>query len=353
MMSTLLKGTLMLLGAVATLLLAGGFPPAGAPAVYHGGAMLLAGLGVAALCLWGTWRLAKGQWARLVIGLTSAFLAAAGVMGAWSFGGEAWRLASYGGAMWFGAVGVGCLAAIGALFGGIFGFLAWRAMPRVLWLAALHLCTALVLAGAWVDMLYSETRPLSATVCDGAHTPQPLAIKNGSVEPGITHFEVERYEGGETYSLLRHEGGRWAPEGAPTRQGDVITYGRESWPVGSLKRVPRMPAPFLLIPGEPPRLLLQNEAPVKDYRATCSFTIRRGDREPEQREAALRVNEPVECEGWRFYLMNYRQLSPERMQVELLARRAPGRFLTLMGFIGIALCTACWCLKPGGKGGAA
>lgn len=342
-MSKLLKGTLMTLGAVAVLLLAGGFPPTGVPGVYHGGAMLLAGLVVFALCLWGTWRLAKGQLAQLLVGLLCVFLAGAGAVGLWLFGAEAWRLAGIRGPMWFGAVGVGCMAAIGALFAGIFGFLAWRLMHRGLWLAALHLSTALVLVGAGTDILYSQEQALSLPV-GSPGTPLPLG-SGGSLTLLVKNFEIERYEGSESYELMRHEGGRWVHLGTPQRQGEYIVYEGESWPINQLKRLAQMPRPFLLIPGQPPRLLLQGEAPVKAYHAYCQLTLRHGEQQ-ETQELTLRVNEPATCEGWRFYLMSYRPLRDGTMRVELLARRAPGGFLTLLGFIGIMLSTAGWCYRP-------
>lgn len=252
-------------------------------------------------------------------------------------------MAAIGGPMWFGAVGVGCMAAIGALFAGIFGFLAWRLMHRRLWLAALHLCTALVLVGAGADSLYSHEHALSLTV-GRAGEPLPLRA-GGSLTPLITGFEVEHYEGSESYELLRHEAGRWVHQGTPQRQGEKIVYEGEQWPVSSLRSISGIPRPFLLIPGQPPRLLLQGEAPVKDYRAACRLTLSRGEQQ-ETQEVTLRVNEPVSCEDWQLYLMSYRPLRDGSTRVELQARRAPGRFLTLLGFIGIALCTAGWCYRP-------
>ena len=168
----------------------------------------------------------------------------------------------------------------------------------------------------------------------------------------VEDFQVERYEGAESYSLLRHEGGRWLPVGTPERRGDVVTLGGESWPVSSLRRVAQMPQPFLLLPGEPPRLLVQHEAPVKDYRARCRWVIHRAGEADEERVESLRVNEPVACAGRLFYLMSYRPLGHGGVEVELLVRRAPGRFLMLLGLVGAVLCTACWSLgrrKPQGR----
>lgn len=338
--------TLMLLGAALVLLLAGGFPPVGAPAVYHGGAMLLVGVGVCACCLWGAGRLAAGAWASFVAGLACVFLAGAGAVGVWSFGGEALRLAGVGGAMWFGAVGVGCLAAIGALFVGIFGFIAWRVMQRRLWLAALHLCTSLALVGAAIDLLYSESIVINTLPRSEGPSAWHAETKGGArVELRCTGFELERYAGAVSYSLLRYEGGRWAHAGTPELRGDRLTLGEESWPVSSLRRVEGMPHPFLLLPDG--RLLLaQQDAPVKDYRAQCRFTISRPGQPAEEQAVTLRVNEPAECEGWLFYLMSYRPLSLDRTEVSLVARRAPGRFLTLLSLVGIALSAACWCFCP-------
>ena len=65
--------TLMVLGAAGLLLLAGGFPLVGEPAVYRSGLMLGLGIAAALLALWGGWRLAAGQRARYVCGLVSSF----------------------------------------------------------------------------------------------------------------------------------------------------------------------------------------------------------------------------------------------------------------------------------------
>lgn len=349
-----MKVTLMLLGAVGVLLFAGGFPPVGAPGVYHGGAMLLAGAAAGLLCFWGAWRLAAGQRVRLVAGLVCLFLAGAGVVGLWRFGGEAWRLAGMGGAMWFGAVGLGCMALIGLFFGAIFGFLARRIMTGALWLAALHVCVGVALVGAWVDLLGSESAVVKLEPGGAAAkaSEREVAGDGARVTLRVEDFQVERYEGAESYSLLRHEGGRWLPVGTPERRGDVVTLGGESWPVSSLRRVAQMPQPFLLLPGEPPRLLVQHEAPVKDYRARCRWVIHRAGEADEERVESLRVNEPVACAGRLFYLMSYRPLGHGGVEVELLVRRAPGRFLMLLGLVGAVLCTACWSLgrrEPQGR----
>lgn len=345
-MSQLLKITLMLLGAVVVLLFAGGFPPHGVPGIYHGGAMLLAGAATCVLCLWGAWRLAVGNRLRMVLGVLCAAWAGVGAIGVWQFGAETCRLAGIGGAMWFGAVGVGCLALIGGLFVVIFGFLAWRVMLRKLWLAALHLCTALALLGAGADWWGGESEILQLQVGASHEKKLPLGDHGAQLSVCVTDFNLTRYDGDESYGLLRHEDGHWALVGAPERRGDMIVWGEESWPVISLVRVAGMPQPFRLLPGKPPRLLMQYEAPVKDYRATCRFSVLREGKSGEVQEEVLRVNHPAVCEGRLFYLMSYRPLGHGGMQVDLLVRRAPGRFLVLLGLIGVVLSTACWCFCP-------
>ncbi len=85
-MSTLLKACLMALGAGCVLLFAGGFPQLGAPSLYHGGAMLLLGVLLAGLSLWGALRLAKGNVLRLCFGLFCSFLAVIGLVALLRYG---------------------------------------------------------------------------------------------------------------------------------------------------------------------------------------------------------------------------------------------------------------------------
>lgn len=345
-MSQLLKFTLVLLGAVVVLLFAGGFPPHGVPGIYHGGAMLLAGAATCVLCLWGAWRLAAGNRLRMVLGVLCAAWAGVGAIGVWQFGAETCRLAGIGGAMWFGAVGVGCLALIGGLFVIIFGFLAWRVMQRKLWLAALHLCTALALLGAGADWWGGESEILHLQVGKGYEKSIPLDAQGARLSVCVSSFDLTRYEGSESYRLMQHENGHWVPVGVPERRGDMLVLDSESWPVSSLTRVAGMPQPFMLLSGNPPRLLMQYDAPVKDYRAACHFSVLREGKPDEVQEEVLRVNHPAVCEGRLFYLMSYRPLGHGGMQADLLMRRAPGRFLVMLGLIGVVLSTACWCFCP-------
>lgn len=342
-MSRLLKTSLALLAAVTLLLLTGGFPPAGIPAVYHSEVMLLCGVGVCIICLWAAWRLAIGQRVRFIIGLGFAFFVCVGLIGAWQHGAKALQLASLGGAMWFGVVGMACLAIIGVLFGVIFGFFTLRLMQPKLWLAALHLSVALVIIGAWADLLGSESTMLRAAV-GGEAAALP---GDAGFSLHVTDFKIDRYDTDESYTLLHHEGGQWRPIGTPSREGDTLTLGSETWSLSALQRVPGVAQPAYIIPGTPPRLLLASEAPVRSYSATCRFTPTQPGA-PAQ-EHILRVNEPAAFAEHIFYLMSYTPRSYGGTEVMIQMRRAPGRRIALIGLLACIVCSAFWTFAPAPK----
>ena len=343
-MSGLLKSTLMLLGAACVLLLAGGFPLMGAPGVYQGGAALLVSAAVGVVSLWGAWRLSRGARVRLACGVVCLLLAAAGVAIALSFGKMAVSMATEtsGGWLWFGVLAVSCTALIGVLLSVIFGLLGGvKIMTRRLWLAGLHLCVPLLLLGAYIDFVWGESEQLSLPV--GQEKVVPPVGSHVGFRLKVEQFDVLRYDSAESYMLMRHEQGRWVPIGSPSRQGDEIVLGEERWPVSSLRR-DMSAQPFLMIPGFPPRVLVQQEAPVKEFRARCRLTVPRhgGD---EVSEALLRVNEPIFCEGRWLYLMNYVP-GREGVVVQVQLRRAPGRECALLGMLGIIVCSVGWCFCP-------
>lgn len=343
-MNALLKATAMTLGAGCVLLLAGGFPLAGAPGVYGCGLMLLLGWVVALLCLWGAWRLSAGARVRLICGLVSVFLACAGVVAVWDFGRAVVEFSGEGMgsvsavALWFGRLGLVSYALVGLMFAGIFGFFAVRLMHRRLWLVALHLCVPLLLLGAHIDYVAESVDTLRIPV-GGAAVQAP----HGGFSISIPDFEVSRYEDAAKYTLLRHEGGAWRPIAMVDRQGDELVVGGERYAISELHRAPDSEQRFLLLPGAPPRLLLEGLAPVQEYRARCRLTIN-GAQGQTTREELLRVNDPISCEGRLIYLMNYipATTSGSSTLVEVQVRRAPGRLPALLGMVGIILCTAGW-----------
>ncbi len=344
-MRTLLKGTLMLLGAGCTLLFAGAFPLLGAPSLYHGGAMLLLGLLVAALSLWGGLRLAKDNVVRLFCGLFCSFMAGIGLVTVLRYGGKALDYADIGGVMWFGALGMSCIAMVGVIFSAVFGFFARKLMLPILWLAGAHVACFVVLAGAYVDFC-TETRELTHLRADGQEVLGTYG--SGQLLPfqlRADDFDIDYYEGNESYSLMsfNHLTGQWQRLGAVVEQGDELVFGEERWSRENMQRAPGMPRPFLVAGGQ--RVILQDAPVVKEYRATCHVMTKHRGRD-EARNEILRVNEPIEVKGWQVTLMSHGQAADGTPQLVLQLRHAPGRFWTLTGIAGLILCTACWCWTP-------
>ncbi len=347
-MRTLLKATLMALGAGCTLLFAGGFPLLGAPAVYHGGAMLLLGMLVGLLSLWGGLRLAWGNVARLLFGLFCCFMAGIGIVTVLRYGGKALEYAGLGGIMWFGFIGMGCIATVGVIFTGIFGFFAKKLMSPRLWLAGVHVAALLVPLGAFVDY-GAEERTLVRQRADGRSTLSATA--RGQELPfrlRVDEFAIDYYEGGETYSLMDfdHSSARWKRLGAVEVQGSELVFGDERWPLEQMKRAPGMPRPFLLAGQK--RVILQDAPVVKAYRAKCHVMTRHRGRE-EARDEWLKVNEPLEVKGRQEPLMSHEQAADGSPRLVMQLHRAPGRVWTLTGMCGLILCTACWCWQGGTK----
>ncbi len=349
-MHTLLKATLMALGAACTLLFAGGFPLLGAPALYHGGAMLLLGGLVAVLALWGGLRLAKGNLVRLLCGLFSCFMAGIGLVMVLRYGAKALEYAGQGGIMWFGAVGMGCVAAVGVIFTGVFGFFAKKLMRHRLWLAGAHLAAALVLVGGFVDFC-AEERLLVRQRADGKTLLSRVSAPEGTARElpfrlRVDSFDVVYYSGEPTYSIMRfdHAHARWQRLGAVEVQGSELTFGEEHWPLSQLQRAPGMPRPFIVTGQQ--RVILQDAPVVKEYRARCHVMTQHRGRD-EARDEWLKVNHPLDVKGWQITLMSHEQAADGTPQLVLQLRHAPGRFWTLTGMLGLILCTSMWCWLAG------
>lgn len=340
----LLRATLIVLGGVCLLLLAGGFPLLGTPEVYRSGIMLLLGVAAGVLALWGGWRLAVGQRAQFIFGLVSTFFAMVGLVVVWRYGCRAVDYAGQGGPMWFGAVGMACTAVVGGLFTTIFGYFVLRLMKRRLWLAGAHWSLVLLAIGVYTDYCCEVTAVAQlpsngrVTVCEvmtpeGEKVQLPFTLRVDSF--------ATTYYGEDTFSLYRREGSGWELIGHPEQEVDCLRYGDELWALEDLRMSEGMPQPYLLLPGEPERLLMRDARPVKSYSAACHIeTDYRGRRE--LRDEVVRVNEPIECKGWLIYLNSYTPMGRSTL-VTLQLRRAPGRVAALSGMVGLILCTACWC----------
>lgn len=335
----------MVLGAACVLLLAGAFPLMGAPAVYRSGAVMLVGFLAILLCLWGGWRLVPRRRVQLIVGLIFLFFTITGLNMLFQYGARAIEYAGIGGVMWAGAVGMGCVALTGVVFMAVFGFLCYRVMnARVLWLAGAHWAVALLGIGAFVDASYEVRMPVTLPA-DARTELTELVTDDGQILPlgfrlRVDAFDVSYYDDA-TYTLYSFNQGRPGAPRQVERRGDMLHLGAESWPVSALKSAPGMPHPYLMLPGSPARVLVQNPGTVRDYCAhIVAFTDHRG--RPETHKAELRVNSPFACKDWRFSLSSYRN-EAGTTEVLMQARRAPGRFAALAGMVGIIICTAVWC----------
>lgn len=363
-MSGWLKATLMLLGAVCVLLVAGAFPVLGAPAVFRGGLMQLLGLAVGAVALWGGWRIASGLRVQFVFGLVCCFFAVSGVIAAWMYGCKAVEHALLGGVMWFGALGMACTAVVGVLFAVIFGYFVRGVMRRTLWLAAAHWSAAFIVFGAFADyclektaIVYagvgSDSKITQVTTATGESLPLEFALQvddfavshydaSAEASPQMHHRMILRQD--DTYAVCIWRQNMWAvlPEHHWELQGDSLVMGGQRFSVADMLPNDKFEFPCKLI-SEPVPQGVNVQGSVKEYRAGCRvFTEHRG--RPETRHEVLRVNEPIACKDWHVYLLSY-DYNPitNRVSVILQARKAPGRWFVMVGMVGLMLSTACWC----------
>lgn len=312
------------------------------PETYRGGFMLGLGIAGGVVCLIGACLLARRQLPRLLVGLLLLVLAALALPGVLLFGGRAIDFARIGGVVWFGSVGMICLALVSLLIAGVLGYLGFRVMKAPgLWISASHLFVVLLLVGAYVDFYHAQELPVTCVVGGPAF---PIGAQPFSVQ--VEAYEAKPYEGGETYALFRHDKGRWLEIGTPRKEGDAVLLGTESWSLSSFRPVPDevegSAEKFLLLPGRPPRLLLQYPAPVREHVASCRFMAENGSRPPSAdggRLVRLRVNEPFSFNGWLVYLMS---ADASGRRVQLLLRRAPGRPFIYIGAIGLVLSSFVW-----------
>lgn len=343
-MNATAKFCILTLGAVCLLLVTGGFPLMGAAEVYRSGVMLLLGILSALLSLLGAWRMANGQRLRLAAGLLFLFFAVIGLVMLWSYAAQGIEFAKQGGPMWMGALAMFCTALSGVVFFCVFGYLTWRVMTQRLWLAGIHASLALLAVGVYIDYRY-EVRAMLVLPADGSIVADSVQTAGGVKEPlgfalKVESFTVEHYDN-VSYTLYTMEQGRPVRPVQLTEHGSKLTAGNESWDKKLLQTAPGMEHRFCLLPGNPPRVIMQNPPAVRDYCASCLVnTDYRG--RPEQRRQQLRVNDPISCKGWLISLVSYDRHHGKTL-VRLQARRAPGRIAALSGMVGIIICTACWC----------
>lgn len=353
----------MILGAACVLLVAGAFPVLGAPVVFKGGVMILLGVVAALLSLWGGWRLSAGKHAQFIFGLVSLYFTTSGLIAAWMYGSKAVSHAMLGGAMWFGALAMVCTMVVGLLFATIFGFFLLRLMKPRLWLAGAHWCCALIVAGAMVDFCAEKNAYLYATAGSGGRIDQVVTPAGGPLPLGfalqVNDFKVAHYDTPQTaparhHLMIRENRGeyeafvymqnRWVPlpPGHLKREGTVLHLGERTFNVADVKAHPGLTHPCLMV-SSPMPAGISSSGTVQEYSADCTvYTDHRG--RPETRHENLRVNHPIACKDWHLYLLSY-DYNPisNKVTVLLQARKAPGRWYTLAGMVGLIICTACWC----------
>lgn len=361
-MSSLLKAALMLMGAACVLLLAGAAPVGGVPAVYHSWPMLLLGAFAGLLSLWGGWRLSAGKRAQFVVGSISTFFVIAGVVTVWMYGCKAVEYMQMGGGGWFAALGSVCTMVVGGLFIIIFGYFMLRLMNPRLWLAAAHVCCALVVLGAFVDYCAEERAELAVTPGSAEPVTEVTTAAGNTLPLGfglkVDSFAVSYYDDAQPAEHLAHvlitrqndsycpylwSGKLWVPlpPGHYTVQGTKLEFGGRTFDLTQLRQYPQFTCPLLLESAPMPSGLAA-AGTVKEYKAECTLETQHRGR-PETRRETLKVNEPIACGDWRLYLMRY-DYNPLSNTVRpvLLARRAPGRWFAMVGMVGIILSTACW-----------
>ncbi len=332
-----------ILSALCLLLVAGGLPWGGTEEVYRGGLMRIVGGVIGVMCLCTAWSCSRGGRWRLVVGMMCLFFTVAGVGILVMFGGKAFSYARLGGAMWFGAAGMGCLALTGLLFSAIFGYLSHLCMRVNLWVAGMHACMALLLIGAFIDYYTEQRIPLTRSV----GCPEPSAVDD--LPPGIrlpfqvtvSRLHIRRYNAPTEFRLMEHRNGKWLARGRGTLHGTRIVHGKESRELSTLRRIPGGEGCFYVLPGSPLRVFVQQIPPVREYCAECALLPM--SRDGETQTVSIRVNEPAKWGDWRIYLMN---CSPDRRRVQLLLKRAPGTALVRAGAIGLLLCVCAHFFVP-------
>lgn len=343
-MGTAGRMTLMALGAGLVLLLGGGCPILGAPEVYRSGAMLALAALVAILGLWGAYTLSRKKAPRLLLGMLFAYMAVVGLVVLREYGLKGLEYCAQGGPMIFGAVGQFCTALVGVIFTSVFGYLTSRLMTRRLWLAALHLCVSVMVCGAFIDYAY-EVKERVTVPANGSQVLESVQTAEGSELLGfklrVLDFHESFYDDAPTYSLFTMQADGAGETVEVACEDGMLLVDGERIPATELKKAPNLPPPCKVLPGNPPRVVVQNPPTVKEYSSTCEVaTIHRG--REEKYNATLRVNEPLSVKGWQVYLESHGMNRGEPC-VCLLLRRAPGRLAVISGMVGIIVCTACWC----------
>jgi hypothetical protein len=230
---------------------------------------------------------------------------------------------------------------LGGILAALLAGSAARFVRRRQWAECLaHLGAAVILAGGLIDSRWAIKAELQVPV--GAEPPvERLDVGDRrSVDFGfgisVPRFEVVFYEP-DYYLYQLRTGAPASPEQQDPRDFELVGKFRVR-PDGllDLGRHGQVKPGLLGTPeGEWTPMYRLNERAVLQLgsRTPRSFdAVLRIDQGARKSDQSLRVNHPVSCQGWKFYLMSYGDdgVSAGRTAV-LLARRAPGRPAVVAG----------------------
>ncbi len=325
----------------------GAFPLLGVPEIYQSGVMLLLGILTAALALSGALCLARKKISRLIFGCIASFFCIAGLIASYRYGAEAINYASIGGGGWFAAVAMGCYGMMGLLFFGIFGYLLTRFMTRNLWLAIAHLSLGLIALGAYLDFCFEERASLTLATSSTEPTESVITPDGRELALGFgvraKTFKVSYYP--SPYGLYERQGNAWKLIATLEDKDGILHHGEESWDSKLVKTNLGMgDQAYLALPASSSnamRLITREPATVKNYEANCEISHRKG-----KYDLVLRVNEPIERQGWGLSLINFKEIGNQTI-IQIQARSAPGRLIAMSGMIGliISIAASCWWRK--------
>ncbi len=335
----------MLIGGAALLLFAGGFPRFGVPEVYHSGAMLLLGvLGAVFVCI-ATYRIVSDRplvflkvTALALLTIASAWLACSGLLGLLDDAGMSWGQLSF----------TASRAVLGFLATLCFAYFCWRMLDKRMSLAWAHLAMLPLAFGAYLDYAFELNGALPVVV-DHVEATETLRLTDEKRVPfgfslSLKNFELSHYEA-TRYDMYEQDGREWKVLGGMELRDEQLYFENTSWSLSELQHDKRMgDRAFLFIDGKPMRLIYEAEPTVKQYKVDY---ILEDKRQGEILCGELRINEPIEYQGWQFSLMSYRELaSADQVLVQLEARHAPGRLWARGGMIALIISIATWCWIP-------
>lgn len=209
----------------------------------------------------------------------------------------------------------------------------------------LHLAIALIAVGALIGvffgrqvrffMLAEADAPLADFLPPENGRPAiPLPFSFGAGRPEVDYYDPD-------YLLYRRQPddpNRMTLAGRPHWRGEMLYLdNRQNWPRTTLLAPDGSFLPHLNV-GEDGILMRQDPQP-SEYRVAIRY---HHPAAPEERQAVLKVNEPVTIDRWRFYLMSC-GTSARGRYVELLARQDPGRLVVAAG-LWLLLAAPLWLL---------